>query len=190
MLDYVKDMVADAVVDPNGVRVGLLTFSSTPRVIFYLNDITNIEDLMNNIERVPYNYGNSNMADALRLVRTQMFTTRHGDRVGVKNLAIVITDGDSNINARMVPTEANATHAAGIQIIAIGLVQNTLRQMEDIASKPVSANSFLFTDRDRLAEVKGKLFPKTCKGIKSLTTKNCCLFSEITCSQLLFVFLV
>jgi Mg-chelatase subunit ChlD len=49
------------------------------------------------IDRTPWIHGNTNTADALRELRTVMFTTKHGDRPEAENVAIVMTDGVSNI---------------------------------------------------------------------------------------------
>jgi len=49
-----------------------------------------------------------------------MFQTRHGDRPGIPNYLVVITDGLSD-NTRLAWIEALATRARGITILAVGL---------------------------------------------------------------------
>lgn len=165
MLDFVKLMVNDASIDSNGVRVGLMTFSSNPKVIFNMNEITNKKTLLERIGRVPYEYGNTNTADAIRALRTQMFTIRNGDREGIRNVAVLLTDGVSNVNNQLVALEAKRARDDGIQMIAIGINLNSLTELDSIASDPVEYNRFSVNSFNQLAAVKTDLFPSTCEGI-------------------------
>lgn len=165
MLDFVRQLVKEASLDSNGVRVGLMTYSTNSEIIIQLNEFQNKEKLLAKIERVPYNYGNTNTADAIRKMRTEMFSKRNGDRDGVKKVAIIITDGVSNMNNQLVSGEAEKARMDGIQLIAIGISLNSLSELDAIASEPLESNRFVVDDFNKLAEVKTDLFPKTCIGI-------------------------
>lgn len=142
-----------------------MTYSTNAEIIFQLNEFQNKEKLLAKIDRVPYNYGNTNTADAIRTMRTQMFTKRNGVRDGVKKVAIIITDGVSNMNNRVVSSEAEKARMEGIQLIAIGISVNSRSELDAIASEPLENNRFVVDDFSKLAEVKTDLFPKTCIGI-------------------------
>ena len=58
------------------------------------------------IERLQYVKGRTNTAEALLYIRTEMFTALNGDRQDVPNFAVVITDGESNINEERTLPEA------------------------------------------------------------------------------------
>lgn len=68
-----------------------------------------------------YTAGKTNTGAALNLVWTQMFTVENGDRIDVPNFAIVITDGQSNVNPEQTLPEAIKTRLAGIQIIVVSV---------------------------------------------------------------------
>jgi len=71
--------------------------------------------------------GRTNIADALRLLRTQAFTAANGDReFDVPNYAFLITDGEATVNQNMTLPEAIETRIAGIHIVAIGPEMNRL----------------------------------------------------------------
>lgn len=51
--------------------------------------------------------GRSNTAAALQMTMDDVFTSSGGDRNGVRNVAIVVTDGGSNIQRDLTVTRAN-----------------------------------------------------------------------------------
>ena len=74
-------------------------------VKFFLNEYTNKEDIYNAIDDIFYDEGNTNIAHAIEMTRTEMFTRRNGDRFNVPNLGILITDGEAKVNAKKVRSE-------------------------------------------------------------------------------------
>ena len=63
----------------------------------------------------------TNTAAALKLTRETMFVPGAGDRIDVPNFAIVITDGQSNVNPETTLPESVATRLAAIQIIVVSV---------------------------------------------------------------------
>lgn len=64
------------------LQINLHAFSDTSRVEFQLNTYTTKEEIQKAINRIPYVYGGTHTSHALRRVRTEMFTSRNGDRHG------------------------------------------------------------------------------------------------------------
>ena len=91
---------------------------------FYLTSFTVRLELRKAIEKIQYGGGGTNTAAGLRLMRTEIFNHANGDRVGVQNVAILITDGDPD-NRRVVFSEVAAVKRAGIRIVGVG-VGNTV----------------------------------------------------------------
>ena len=50
-----------------------------------------------------------------------MFNVANGDRIGVPNVAVLITDGVSNLNSERTIPEAIRAHARDIHVFAIGM---------------------------------------------------------------------
>ena len=50
--------------------------------------------------------GRTNTQEALRRAANDQFSSNRGDRNGIDNIAIVVTDGGSNINENDVPNAA------------------------------------------------------------------------------------
>lgn len=64
------------------------------------------------IQEITYIYGSTNTADALQVMRENMFIPSRGDRRDAPNICVLLTDGVSNINSRRTIPEAEATRAA------------------------------------------------------------------------------
>ncbi len=68
----------------------------------------------------PYTAGTTNTAGALNRMREAMYTEPMGDRPGVRNVGIVITDGESNDRDQTF-VEAVLSRNEGIELIAVAI---------------------------------------------------------------------
>lgn len=169
MLALTKQFVNDAAIDDGSVRIAVAIYSSDVIVQFDLDTFTIKTDILRAIDEIPYIYGSTNTFDALKTMRTKMFRRRSGDRYGVKNYAILITDGVSNINARKVLPEAEKSWLAGIHIYTIGIGLTDTAELYGIATPPASENSIAVDDFDKLEGLPGRIFKGTCgEGIIQL----------------------
>lgn len=164
MLELTKQFVRDADIDSGSVRIGAAIFSSSVTVQFDLDTFTIKADILRAIDNIPYTYGSTNTYEALNIMRTKMFRRRHGDRSGVQNYAILVTDGISNINARKVIPEARKAWANGIHIYTIGIGLSDTTEISNIATPPASENSFAVEDFDKLKSLPGRIFRGKCKA--------------------------
>ena len=60
-------------------------------VQFHLNAYRTTRQILRAVDRIQYQYGSTNTAGALRVMREEMFIPVNGDRATVPNVAIVIT---------------------------------------------------------------------------------------------------
>lgn len=86
--------------------MSLVQFSDNAAVRFNLNQYRRREDVLQNVQMMPYTRGRTNTAAALQLLRTQVFTSANGDRFEVPNYAVLITDGESTVNPDQTLPEA------------------------------------------------------------------------------------
>jgi len=122
MLGFASNIVRGLSISPDLVQIGVLTFSNSARARFYLNRYRNSADVIAAIKRLTIGLGsNTNLADTLRMARTQLFSSQNGARTGVPKILILITDGTADIEERRTIPEADATKAAGIQIFTVGI---------------------------------------------------------------------
>lgn len=149
-------------IDGDKVRIGVIVFGNDAEVKFHLNSYNNKPDILRAISRIQYSYGRTNTADALKLMRTEMFRQRNGDRSDIPNVAIVITDGVSNINNESTIPEANLARRRGIQIFAIGIGLSATAELDGIAGS--RENRYLIDNFDALDEKMESIYTTLCPG--------------------------
>ena len=108
--------------------------------------------------------GKTNTAEALRVIRTQMFTSWNGDRPDAANVIILITDGKSN-NRDATLQEAVETRKAGIHVIVIGVGQSVgTQELAGIASDPDYENMYTVVNFYALSGIMDSILVGTCNG--------------------------
>ena len=65
------------------------------------------------VDRIPFLGGRTYTTSALRMLRQAVFVPSGGDRETVPNFAIIVTDGNSNINPEQTIPEAIQARIAG-----------------------------------------------------------------------------
>lgn len=88
-------------------------FSKTAQVQFLLNEHLNKQSLLEAIDKIPYEYGITNTAEALKVLRTTVFRPSAGDRKLVPDIAVLITDGITNVNVRNMHKQAVRAKRSG-----------------------------------------------------------------------------
>lgn len=165
VLAFVKEFLSEAYFGAAGIRVGLVTYSTKVNVQFYLNSYETKEEIFNAIDKVPYTYGSTNTAGGLEKLREEMFTHQHGDRPEARNIAIVVTDGVSNVNPFRTLDEAALLKAADVHIYGVGIGLVELTELQQIVSKPAEENTFLAQNFDDLQGLKRLVFAEMCPGM-------------------------
>ncbi|XP_033728441.1 uncharacterized protein LOC117317678 isoform X2 [Pecten maximus] len=171
-INFVKQLLSNSDVDSGAVRAGALIYSTGVEVQFQLNDYDNKADMFEAIDNIMYVYGSTNTADGLRTMRQEMFTTVNGDRPDVMNIAIVITDGVSNINSRRTIPEAESAHGDGIFVYTVGIGLTDTTELDAIATPPASSNSFVVDSFDELEGFEQKVLKSLCPEERTLPTRR------------------
>ena len=161
--DFMIDFLSEASIDDGSVRVGVILFSDDDYLQFQLNDYSDKLSLLRAIDAIPYKRGNTNTADALQTMRSEMFTRANGDRPNVQNVALVITDGVSNINQPRTIPEAERARAEGIHIYSIGIGLSDTKELDAMASRPADENSFTVQEFNELYILREQIFHALCK---------------------------
>ena len=164
MLQFVKDFLGNADIDSGNVQAGVLTYSTSFKIEFQIGQHTTTAELQKAIDKIPYTYGSTNTADALLTMATKMFTTS-ADRPDAPNIAIVVTDGISNINSRRTIKEAINARAKNIHIYSIGIGLTDTKEVFAIATPPPEENSFNVQSFDELRGLDQKIFSSICPGM-------------------------
>ncbi|XP_061170096.1 cartilage matrix protein-like [Saccostrea echinata] len=132
--NFVAGFVNDLDVGPNDVQVSVGTFSDSARGYFYLHTHQNKTDLLNAIQKIPYEFGQTHIHLAFQLAEQYIFTNRSGDRVWATNILFLLTNGQSQ-NHTVTLLGAQKLKDAGVRIYAIGVGGHVRKsELQDIAS--------------------------------------------------------
>ena len=166
MLDFVKTFVRSFDIGPLNVQMGAITYSTHAHEYIKLKDNLNEQDLVNAINRLPYQSGTTHTSEALLGALNASFTPRHGDRDSVTDVMIVISDGQSQ-NPRATANAANRVHQAGVKVFAIGIGDHVMQtELNAIASD--KNHVFHVRNFDSLHLLQEELRNKTCEGMQCI----------------------
>ena len=88
--------------------------------------------------------------------------------------AVVITDGNSNINRRQTVAEAIKTHVEGVHVIAVPIGKSfvNMAEIEAIASEPKPANIIRIDNVTALETIVNNVTTSVCDGKTALRGKT------------------
>ena len=167
--EFMKNIVRDYTIGPNNVRVGLTIFADNVQSIFQLNTYSTQYEILNAIDRIPFLGTSTNTPEAIRYMRTTMFTSQNGDRYSAPNSAIIITDGvprvpnDVNEARRLTIQEADLARTQGINMFTIGIgPELTTEFLAQIADQPRDTHVFQVNQVRELETILNQVAAATC----------------------------
>ncbi|KAJ8004899.1 hypothetical protein DPEC_G00141080 [Dallia pectoralis] len=139
--DFIHNIVDGLNVGLNSVRVGIVLYSDQASAQVFLNSFQEKTEMLTFIKMLPYRGGGTKTGKALEFARTNIFIREQGSRKqeGVQQVAIVITDGQSQDN---VSSPAAALRRAGVTVYALGIKDANKKELTQIASHPTTKNVF------------------------------------------------
>ena len=122
VLSFIKHIVYGLEFSFDRTRVALATFSDRTDVKFHLNTYNNKYDVLSALA-FRMTRGRTNTQEALRIARDDMFSSRNGDRSGVANKLVILTDGGSNMGSDQTLLRAQALKNDGVMIYVVSIGQ-------------------------------------------------------------------
>jgi len=168
--DVAKELVISVVneldVRMDRTRIGLIYWSNEAFVAFNMIDYGQVkQDVVEAIRRVPFLSNVTHTAAALRLVHETAFQGRSGDRDDVPNVAIVVSDGHSNVLSDLTPFQAYTCRINDIRMVAVGFGDSiNIAELSTIASRPLTHNLFTNSRPFLLENITTAIIGSTCNG--------------------------
>ena len=119
MRSFVSDVVRQYNIRPFCVRAAVITYSSTATAPILLTSYSSVNSLVDAIGQLQFLGGSSNLAAALNLLQSQVFSGSVVRRNAVR-IAIIITDQLQS--SSLITTAASSVRLAGITLIGVGIV--------------------------------------------------------------------
>ena len=134
--EFVRDISTELISRSPRSAIGVILFDSFARIQFNLRAHTSLSSLLSAIDRLPYNGGGTDTAEALQLLLSSARNGALGLRSSSSNVAIVITDGRSN-SRTATSSAASVLRASNIfDIYTVGVGGADLTELRTIASSP------------------------------------------------------
>uniref|UniRef100_A0A087XJL2 Collagen type VI alpha 6 chain n=1 Tax=Poecilia formosa TaxID=48698 RepID=A0A087XJL2_POEFO len=161
---FLYSIISGLEIDPNRVRVGIVLYNEHPTAQVYLNTFKQKTELLNFVKILPYRGGGTNTGAALNFTRENVFITEKGSRKdkGVEQVAVVITDGESQDNLSQAAAELRR---AGVTVYSVGVQNANEEELRQIASHPPQKHVFMVDSFARLKSLEQYLQKTLCYNI-------------------------
>jgi len=171
MLGFAISIVQEFQISPDMTRVGVMKFSDEADIAFHLYNYTDVESVVEALQVLDIDGGDTNIAGALEAARTEMLIEDRGARTGVRQLIFLITDAVANVFPEQSQIEARLAKDAGIEIFAVGVTTSVdEEELIMIASYPTETHYYYVSDFQFLNTVVGNLTRNACVEPPSTTT--------------------
>ena len=143
-------------------HVGVVAYSDLGTVHFYLDDYQTKQEVLTALSFRKAG-GRTNTQAAINLANRNAFSTSRGDRSGVPNKMIIVTDGRSNVDqSRTIPEADNAKrNNIEIYVIAVGDGPD-MGEVSAMASDPDSEYVLRIEDERDVVQVANVLLDRLC----------------------------
>uniref|UniRef100_A0A3Q4H3B2 Collagen, type XXVIII, alpha 2a n=1 Tax=Neolamprologus brichardi TaxID=32507 RepID=A0A3Q4H3B2_NEOBR len=166
--DFVTRLVDRTTVGRNATRIGLVLYSLDVHLQFNLARYISKQDIKQAIRKMLYMGEGTYTGTAIRKVTQEAFFSA---RPGVRKVAIVITDGQTDKREPVkLDVAVREAHAANIEMYALGIVNSSdptqaefLQELNLIASDPDSEHVYLIDDFNTLTALESKLVSQFCE---------------------------
>lgn len=144
------------------VRVGIVTYSNKSTAQVYLDTFNDKDDILQSIKTLPYSGVGTNTGAALNFTREKIFTEQRGRRKGVQQVAVVITEGQSQDD---VSKAAIILRRAGVTVYAVGVENANETELAEMASYPPHKHVFTVESFTKLRPLTQSLQKALCNYI-------------------------
>ena len=119
-----------------------------------------------------YNGGRTNTQGSISYMYNTMFQPSQGDRQGIQNVGITVTDGRSN-DPEATWRRSMEARARGIHMVAVGVSDGqNAEELQSIASYPASSNVISVANTRDLSGIVGQLVSLVCNSELHLSLVN------------------
>uniref|UniRef100_A0A3Q3XKF0 VWFA domain-containing protein n=1 Tax=Mola mola TaxID=94237 RepID=A0A3Q3XKF0_MOLML len=159
---FLSSIVSGLEVGLTNVRVGIATYNDTTTARAYLNTFHDKEEILQFIKNLPYNRGGTKTGAALDFARKEIFIEQKGRRKGVQQVAVVITDGESQDD---VTDQAKLLRRTGVTVFAVGIQNASKPELDMMASHPPERHVFIVKNFTNLRPMQQLIRKMLCRNI-------------------------
>ena len=145
--------------DSGQTRTAVVTYSDDATVHYrldaYVDKRSTLDAISFLLER-----GRTNTAKALRSVAYNVFNSNAGDRNGVRDVVVIVTDGNSNVEHDYTIDRANSLKNNGVSMYAIGVGEHV--DQGELSGIADSGKSYLVEDDRDIEKITSLILDDLC----------------------------
>jgi collagen type VI alpha len=174
VIQTVISIVEQLQVSMNDTQIGAVSYSDNDVPQFYLNTYSTKQDVQLALRRVQFIGGRTNTAAGIQYMKDQLFNPANGDRADAPNFAIVVTDGNSNINQQNTIPMAIQARNQGITMITLSVGTDiNLFELRNIASPPYNNTIFNVMSSVDLPSLIVPIVKAVCDDVNECASSPC-----------------
>lgn len=163
VVEFAKMTIYGLPVAVDRVHVAVVTFSDNATIQFYLDAYETNADVRNALV-FRRSGGKTNTQDAIRLTHRSVFSGSSGDRASVRNVMVLVTDGQSNVEPENTIPEAGFVHQDGIEVYVVGIGDDiNVNEIDGIASDPKTSHEIFVHNPTDVSTSAGLLLNSLCQ---------------------------
>lgn len=162
---FVKSLIDTFSIGEDQTRVGVVRFSDHASTVFQLDTYFDKLYMKQAIDEMPFDGGLTNISGALKQTKRDVFNIHHGDRPDIRNVAIIIADGESNVDPQATSKVARDLRAEYTRLYVVAVLTTKFDETElrDIASNPDEDHYFNSPSIANLPAIKYSLLKHVCE---------------------------
>lgn len=165
-MTFVRNLIHGFDFHNQKTHVAYVTFSRFPRTHFYLNNYTSTFaqlDILNAISIDDFGR-ETDIAAAIFEAHNNVFRPNLGDRSGVKNIMIIVSDGRNTVvNDQETFKQADTAKRLDIDVYTVSVGENPHRSlMSRVASSPTSTYFYTLPSISDIPETTGRILENIC----------------------------
>lgn len=167
--NFLSDVVGQMDIGQDSVRVGLVRYGTSSSNVWQMSDRqaqnrNQLQSAIRSLQYVPGGSGAVDLEGALRQTRVTQFTEDNGARLGIVNIALILTSTTSPLSQRELD-EVALLRASTVRLFAVGLYSDTRwRSVRDLSIPPqiLGLNYFLSESPANLTTMSGSVATSIC----------------------------
>lgn len=179
VLNFVKGVIDHVEISSEAHNAGVISFGNQATLNIALNQYHTKLSLMSAIDAIPWKDQWTNTSGGIRLMRSDFYSISHGNRYYIPDVAVIVTDGKSNVDSHLTTYEAMIAKALHIKLFVVGITnQVDLDEVNEIASDPDDKHVFLASTFEELEYIQQELVHTICYGTGIFRQRICPLLSD------------
>ena len=166
LLSFISNIIDAFNIGEQETRIGLVIFSTDAKLEITLDQFYDPVELKDVVLSLKLIGGETNTGKALHVARTKCFNSKYGEREGVPNIAVIITDGLPTVLDYDLSSEATTLKQISTTL-AVGVTDSVEKHLlMELSSSPQKENENYFATPNflNLGDILKTLVIETCQA--------------------------